>query len=294
MRNKILYFIVLVLSTSSLYSQSTIVEIANSANACNLVTDCNNNLVCFDVSITLDQTKSIEAYSLWLEYDNMVLSRTNGGKDASCIVADAGDTDLESFISAYRIGGLAPPAYTIAANTSVVMHTVCFNIIDFAAYEGTIISVGGAKAEGKLVSSIGYTNGTVEESVPEYFLTLNNTSAPCLNTSSSAIPEISVPQIDSLCNDSAIVICPKVTDEDNTLAELSLSVCAQPSNGTLIGPDASGCFTYTPDLCFAGLESFCIEVCDVSDACSSVQVGPFVVSPSSSDIEIAQNLVHFN
>jgi hypothetical protein len=83
--------------------------------------------------------------------------------------------------------------------------------------------------------------------------------------------------------DSPIVICPTVSDSDMG-SVLTVSSCAVPTNGTVTsGP--GNCVTFTPAANFAGTETICIQVCDQTGLCDTVQV-PVTVTPVNNDVPI--------
>jgi hypothetical protein len=191
MYNKIISLIIAIVSSVTLYSQQVTVNLQNSANGCRLTTNCSLGFVCFDIVMTVDQAKNLDSYNIWVTYDNTVISRINGGADSTCVVMDGGDTDIENFASAFRVGGLPLAPYAMPANTPVKVHTICFKILNFgtvgySAYNGTIISVGGDKFGGALKTVVAFSDGTLDDTVPESFLTVGLTTAPCLCNAISA------------------------------------------------------------------------------------------------------------
>ncbi len=70
--------------------------------------------------------------------------------------------------------------------------------------------------------------------------------------------------------DAPVVICPTVGDSDMGDV-LTVSPCAVPANGTLVsGP--GNCVTFTPNPNFNGTQTVCIQVCDQTGACATVNV----------------------
>ena len=86
--------------------------------------------------------------------------------------------------------------------------------------------------------------------------------------------------------DELVVICPTTSDVDNTAGQLTVNICEQPTNGTLV-ETTPGCFEYTPDANFNGTDSVCIYVCDPSGACDttivSITVTPINDAPVAND-----------
>ncbi len=60
-------------------------------------------------------------------------------------------------------------------------------------------------------------------------------------------------------------------DSDNDITELTLSLTAPPSNGTL-EPTGNNAFTYTPNEGFTGTDTFTYEICDPDGQCDEATV----------------------
>jgi len=186
MNYKMLVFVFAMLFTVSLHAQDPEVtlELQESANGCGLSSDCDNGFVCFDIVMTIDLAKDLDAYNIFVMYDQTVVSRVNGGDDASCVIDDGGDTDLES-VGAYRVGGVPGSPFPIAANTPTIVHTICFQVVDFGTvgytnYDTTTISVGGSLFSGALQTTVGFNDGTEDNDIPEDSLVVGPSTAPCL------------------------------------------------------------------------------------------------------------------
>ena len=119
------------------------VWIVESLGGCGLTTDCESNIICMDIMMEIDNDRDLDSYNIWVKYDNTVLSRVNGGDDASCTVGDGGDTDIEVFSGAYRVGGIPTTPYPMQAGVPIRVHTICFNILDEGSLSGSEIRTGG-------------------------------------------------------------------------------------------------------------------------------------------------------
>jgi hypothetical protein len=172
MYNKIYCLILVMVFSISVYSQKVEVNIQNSENSCGLATNYSAGLVCFDIMMSVDKAKNLDSYNIWVSYDKTVISRVNGGADASCVISNGGDTDVENFASAFRVGGLPLAPYAMPAKKAVKVHTVCFQIVNFgvvgySAYDGTKISVGGDKFDGALKSVVAFSDASFDDSIME-------------------------------------------------------------------------------------------------------------------------------
>lgn len=179
--------LIALVSTAFLDAQEVTVSLQGSSGGCGLETDCSIGLVCFDVVMTLDQPNDLNAYNIWTTYDNTVLSRVNGGSDAACQLTDGGPTDLEA-LGGYRVAGTDSGTNAIPANTPTIVHTICFQILDFDAvgfsnYFETMISVGGDPFGPGFPTVVAFENPiTVDDMIPAYTLTVAPETSPCFET----------------------------------------------------------------------------------------------------------------
>ncbi|MGB1315386.1 MAG: tandem-95 repeat protein, partial [Chitinophagales bacterium] len=90
--------------------------------------------------------------------------------------------------------------------------------------------------------------------------------------------------------DTSIEICPTLNDVDDAVATLNTSLCALPSNGTVV-ETTPGCYEYTPTINYNGADSFCVSVCDNSGLCSQTIVLINVVPLSDAPIAVDDNVL---
>jgi len=168
----ILSFVFLLFSCGIMNAQEVSLDIVESINGCSLATDCAADFICFDIRMTVDLDKDLDSYNIWVQYDNSVLSRINGGDDNSCVVDNGGDTDIEAAAGAYRVAGIPGSPFPMTADNQAIVHTICFSIMDADAVDGTTLSVGGSLFSGALPTSITFSDGStdaVEEVTPLVF-----------------------------------------------------------------------------------------------------------------------------
>jgi hypothetical protein len=163
------------MSSLGMYAQEVSVSVQNSTNDCGLSTNYITGLVCYDIMMTVDKAKNLDSYNIWVSYDKSVLSRVNGGADATCVISNGGDTDVEAYAGAFRVGGLPLIAYPMKSKNPVKVHTVCFQILNFglvgfSAFDGTKISVGGDKFDGALKSVVAFSDAYFDDSIEETIL----------------------------------------------------------------------------------------------------------------------------
>ena len=163
------------------------VGVIESTGGCNLVTDCDNDFICVDLVLTIDQDKSIDSYNIWFTYNNLVLSRQSAGPndnsgqgDNSCIIANANqDTDNEADLSAWRVAGVPGSPYPMIAGVSETIHTMCFDILDEGALNLTEVCAGGNQFFGIIKSTITFTDATFDDDIPVSCLTLDGNFTTC-------------------------------------------------------------------------------------------------------------------
>lgn len=137
--NKLLFTFLFSLFVIGLNAQNVSITIVPSTGDYGLTTDCNSNIIAFDILIEIDQAEwQLRSYNIWTDYPKPSMAYSN---DISCISQDAGDTNNDEF-GQFRVGG-ANGFTTIAANTPTVFHTIAYNFNSSAALEGETITVGG-------------------------------------------------------------------------------------------------------------------------------------------------------
>jgi hypothetical protein len=185
MYKRILFVLMGLVTVVTLNAQQVKLSLQSSSNECKLKSKCNSGLICFDIVMSVDQNKNLDSYNIWLSYDQTVLSLTKGGKDASCLISDGKDTNIESTFGYYRVTGIPKIAVPFVANQPRVVHTVCFKVVDFGPKgysncEGTVVSVGGIKFNGALATTVTFADGIFDDDVAESFFTVSSASVPCL------------------------------------------------------------------------------------------------------------------
>jgi len=100
-------------------------------------------------------------------------------------------------------------------------------------------------------------------------------------------PQIAQPPVVT-DEDTPVTFCPILTDPDVVTGDvLTLSICGGPTFGTAVINPITNCVTYTPNQNYFGPDNICIRVCDLANACSTVDV-PITVNPIN-DAPIANN-----
>jgi hypothetical protein len=195
MKNFLILGAMIMLLTSvvpqSAWSQTqVIVSVQESLGGCDLVTDCDNDIICVDIVMTFLQTNSLSAYNIWVSYDGDVISREAWNSnnalpigDNACELANgAQDTDQENEEDNpdfWRVAADAGVAFPMAANVPVIHHTICFIIQDPAALNGEQICVGGFW-EGLIPSTVAFGDGSEdEEDIPVACMTLGSDFISC-------------------------------------------------------------------------------------------------------------------
>lgn len=164
------------------------VTVQESAGGCGLVTDCDNDIICVDIVMSVSVAKNLDSYNIWVEYDGTVISREAFGVnnntpvgDNSCVIANGSqDTDIEGpqfNPDHWRVSGVPGMPFPMAANTNYIVHTMCFMILQPALLNGQQICVGGTVSG--LVTSVTFSDASVDVNVPETCMTLGSDFASC-------------------------------------------------------------------------------------------------------------------
>lgn len=164
------------------------VTVQESVGGCDLVTDCDNDIICVDIVMSVDIPKTLDSYNIWVEYDGTVISReafmVNNNTpvgDNSCVIANGSqDTDLEgpSFNpDHWRVSGVPGMGFQMAANTPYIVHTICFMILQPAILNGQQICVGGNVSS--LLTTVTFTDASSDTNVPETCMTLSSNFTSC-------------------------------------------------------------------------------------------------------------------
>jgi hypothetical protein len=177
------------IASMDLSAQPQVTVIAQeSAGGCGLVTDCPNNIICVDIVMTVSQTKTLDSYNIWVEYDGSVLSReafnmnnNTAVGDNTCVIANGvQDTDLEgpSFNpDHWRVAGVPGNGFPMTANVPYIVHTICFVILNPAALNGQNICVGGNVSS--LLTTVTFADASSDTNVPETCMTLDGSFNSC-------------------------------------------------------------------------------------------------------------------
>lgn len=172
-----------------LHAQPQVTVIAQeSAGGCGLVTDCPNNIICIDIVMTVNQTKTLDSYNVWVEYDGSVISReafnvnnNTAVGDNTCVIANGvQDTDLEgpSFNpDHWRVAGVPGNGFPMTANVPYTIHTICFVILNPSLLNGQSICVGGNVSS--LLTTVTFTDASSDTDVPETCMTLDGSFNSC-------------------------------------------------------------------------------------------------------------------
>lgn len=169
-------------------AQQVTVTVQESAGGCDLVTDCDNNIICVDIVMSVDIAKTLDSYNIWVEYDGTVISREAFGVnnntpvgDNSCVIANGSqDTDLEGAAfnpDHWRVSGVPGMGFPMVANTPYIVHTICFIIQQPTMLNGQQICVGGNVSS--LLTTVTFTDASSDTDVPETCMTLGSNFASC-------------------------------------------------------------------------------------------------------------------
>ncbi|MDD3527132.1 MAG: hypothetical protein PHX39_09315, partial [Bacteroidales bacterium] len=122
------------------YAQNVTIDIQESANGCGLATDCENNVACFDLIITINQPNwELASYNIWTQYPKpTTMSYAN---DNACITQNGGDTD-DDFNGQYRVAGINGVTL-LQPNVPTIFHTICYDYLDEDIIRDSVIAVGG-------------------------------------------------------------------------------------------------------------------------------------------------------
>lgn len=186
--NSIFLFACTILTTALKAQPQVTVNVQESLGGCGLVTDCANNIICVDIVMTVNQTKTLDSYNIWVEYDGSVISReafnVNNSSpvgDNTCVIANGvQDTDLEgpSFNpDHWRVAGVPGNGFPMTANVPYIVHTICFVILNPALLNGQSVCVGGNVSS--LLTTVTFTDATSDTNVPETCMVLDGSFNTC-------------------------------------------------------------------------------------------------------------------
>lgn len=135
-------FLIIVFSVFwiGLQSQTVAIHIRESAGECLLSSDCEQNTLCYDLLIEIDEPNwELRSYNIWFQYPSPPYMSYNS--DNACLTQNGGDTDNNQF-GQYRVAGING---TVVLQQGVVnnVHTICLEYTDAGLITDSSISVGG-------------------------------------------------------------------------------------------------------------------------------------------------------
>ncbi|NCA86876.1 MAG: DUF11 domain-containing protein, partial [Clostridia bacterium] len=140
MKKRLLPFLLFLLLSSVTFAQSVIIDIQESDNGCGLATDCENNVACFDLIITINQPNwELASYNIWTQYPKP--ATMSYASDNACITQNGGDTD-DNFNGQYRVAGINGVTL-LQPNVPTIFHTICYDYQDEDLIRDSVIAVGG-------------------------------------------------------------------------------------------------------------------------------------------------------
>lgn len=187
MKKKILLIVTAALLFLGAGAQTVTIEIEESDGGCGQASDCEANIACFDLIITVDEPDwALSSYNVWTQYPAPpVMSYFS---DDACITQNGGDTD-DNLNGQYRVAGVTGTGtYVLEPNTPTIFHNVCYSYSDELDLQDSIVASGGTLmvygtpffTTVTLVNQI--SNVTAGLTIPQQeFLTLNSSTFTCLN-----------------------------------------------------------------------------------------------------------------
>ena len=184
MKTKILLLIAFTWLLIAAHAQTVVIDIQESGGGCSLNSNCDNQIICFDLLITVNEPGwQFASYNIWTEYPAPpVMSHLS---DNACLTQNGGDTDNDTE-GQYRVSGINGLT-VLQPNVPTVFHSICFSYSDEYDIRDSVISSGGT------ISIVGFpfystitlvkaSNGTtVGITIPQKeYLILNETSSSCL------------------------------------------------------------------------------------------------------------------
>lgn len=180
-------------------------------------------------------------------------------------------------------------------NTSVIINLIANDLGATALYNtfGDPVSLitNGTVIDGPGYGEVTYTpniNFSGTETF-DYLITngTNFDNGQVTVTVNAAPVIISSPQT-TIAN-TPVTICPAVSDADDPVANLSLLSLYQITNGVITGPDASGCFIYTPNTNFSGADTAYFLVCDPGGLCDTATFPITITSLNQAPVAVDDN-----
>ena len=107
-------------------AQTVTIDIQQSGGACMLQTDCQTNIACFDLIITIDEPDwEFASYNIWTEYPAPPVMSSSS--DNACLTQNGGDTDNNTE-GQYRVSGINGVTH-LQPNVATLFHSICYSHI---------------------------------------------------------------------------------------------------------------------------------------------------------------------
>jgi len=133
-------FIIIASFWLGLNAQNVSVDIQKSDGNCLLNGSCEDNLLCFDLMVDVDEPNwELRSYNIWIAYPAPPLLSYNS--DNSCVLQNGGDTDNNPN-GQYRLGGING-AFSLLAGGQNIVHSFCLEYTDGNLILDSLIGVGG-------------------------------------------------------------------------------------------------------------------------------------------------------
>lgn len=124
----------------SLNAQQVSVSIQKSEGDCLLSNNCEDNLLCYDLLLEVDEPNwELRSYNIWVHYPVPPLLSYNS--DNACETQNGGDTD-NNLNGQYRVGGING-SLLLQQEVPGTIHTICFEYSDGNMILDSLIGVGG-------------------------------------------------------------------------------------------------------------------------------------------------------
>jgi uncharacterized repeat protein (TIGR01451 family) len=122
------------------FAQNVTIDIQESSNGCGLSTDCENNVACFDLIITINQPGwELASYNIWTQYPRP--ATMSYASDNACLTQNGGDTD-DNDNGQYRVAGINGVTL-LQPGVPTIFHTICYDYLDAEIIRDSVIAVGG-------------------------------------------------------------------------------------------------------------------------------------------------------
>lgn len=190
---KLIPIVLLIYAQIPMYAQTpeVTVFIRESTGGCELVTDCDNGIICMDIVMVVDEDAELDSYNIWVRYNSDAISRkafnSNNSEpigDNSCVIDNgAQDTDLEDAMvpgfpeDYWRVAGVPGNGHMMTAGEESTIHTICFIIQNEELLYGQEVGAGGNV--GPLETTVTFSNGYTDNTVPEGTMILDETFTSC-------------------------------------------------------------------------------------------------------------------